>query len=151
MKKSILLVMLMVVATILTAQTKVMVQSEPTDIKYQIAKERVERMTKDIRSQMANQFIAGNSIYENETQAFLSSMDSLLLVFRSSIVATDTVEVDTVQLKHEQDYIWLKLAEADSNYTVENSTEYKRLLNRIKELEKLLIHSVILPDYAEWV
>ena len=143
--------MLMVVATILTAQTKVMVQSEPTDIKYQIAKERVERMTKDIRSQMANQFIAGNSIYENETQAFLSSMDSLLLVFRSSIVATDTVEVDTVQLKHEQDYIWLKLAEADSNYTVENSTEYKRLLKRIKELEKLLIHSVILPDYAEWV
>lgn len=151
MKKITTLILILISAIGVSAQTKIVVTSEPTDIKYQIAKERVERMAKDIRAQIANQFIAGNSVYEHETQSFLSGMDSLLLVFRSSIAATDTIEVDTVKLRHEQDSIWLKLSEAESNYVIENSTEYKRLLSRIKELEKLLTHSIILPDYAEWV
>jgi len=139
------------IAAITVNAQKVIVPNEHTDIKFLIAKERVERIEKDIRTQIANQFIRGDLQFENETETFLNAINAAVSDYANAITSFDTIQIDTAQLKAEYDSIWLKASEAESSYVIENSQGYKALLKRIAELEKLLNNSVVIPEYAEWV
>lgn len=155
MKHIFFLLIIAALATTVNAQTiTVVTTKEPTDLKYLLAKEGVQRYAKKIQTQIVNEGVSGTDTFTIAAETFLQRMDSALIEFKTAIAAPDTIVIDTVNLKIEIDSVSSLLAKSSENYSTEElifSREYNRLKQRIAELEAIISSNQInVEDVSEW-